>query len=184
MQISLGRTGRGVQPSRFVTRSVKVSDGDSLLLRPQNWDDLTEHSVEVIQAGVEGKEVKRLLRSRDKSASPHKVKVRAAAGAKGEMSLTIETGFGRLDSLATAVIAFLVTYRKELVGQHVISVSGEELHRGRKRVDSWTFVAQQPGEYDFTGYITTFSGTAPIARHTALDTAHFSVLPVKSRSRT
>lgn len=172
---TLGWQGRNAPPTRFETARLHVNSGDTLELRPRNWRELDNAPMELVVTSAEGARTSRRLDDHGSPVAELHVKLHVEDAHHGAKQLEIATHFKRLPTEgSTALVVWLVTREKELVGQHVVSLHGESLH-WRSRCDTWTFHPRASGEHRFTGYVTVIGGDMVQGRHTELAAMCFDI---------
>ena len=76
-----------------------------------------------------------------------------------QKNLEIHTTLSQLSPNSTVVIVWMVTKDSRVIGQYLQKFSGPELNVG-PRNDSWTFLSQEPGQFDFTACVLLVSARA------------------------
>ena len=158
--ITLGWAGNSDLPTVFTSEPIPIGPGETAAFRPTDWHLLNQTPVDLLITGPNNpnRQPQKVQSIQDTRLFTIDLLNTLVAGPM-QKNLEIHTTFPQLSTNSTVVLIWLVTKANDnrVIGQHVQELSRSQLQTG-SRIDSWTFLSQEQGEFNFTACVMLVTG--------------------------
>lgn len=176
--VTLGWAGNSHPPTVFTSEPISIGPGETAAFHPTDWHILNKAPVELLITGPNNPNVRpRFVQSIQDMPLFTIDNLNVQDAGAMQKNLQIHTTLSQLKTNSTVVLIWMVTKDNTVIGQYLQKLSGPQLDVG-PRNDSWTFLSQEPGQFNFTAGVLLVTGELPPRSQVLHQTIAFTINPI------